>query len=221
MVMQDCELYGRILGIAAPWRVERVELQLQQGEVHVYLAHEDKREWPCAECGASCALYDHQAERQWRHLDTCQYRTLLHVAPPRSPCREHGVRVVQLPWAEANSGFTALMEGLAIAWLKHASQKAVAEQLRLSWDEIHGIMERAVERGLARRKAEKIPHLGVDEKAFRKRHKYLTLVNDLTHNRVLYVAEGRERKSLDRFWPTLTEEQRDSIAAVAMDMWDP
>ena len=56
---------------------------------------------------------------------------------------------------------------------------------------------------------------------FRKGHKYLTLVNDLTHNRVLYVAEGREQKSLDGFWPTLTEEQRDSIAAVAMDMWDP
>jgi hypothetical protein len=34
--MQDCELYGRILCIAAPWRVERVELQLKQGEVHVY-----------------------------------------------------------------------------------------------------------------------------------------------------------------------------------------
>src|ERR1700735_2040426 len=95
------------------------------------------------------ALYDHQAERQWRHLDTCQYRTILHAAPPRSQCSEHGVRVVGLPWAEANSRFTALMEGLAIAWLKHASQKAVAEQLRLSWDEIHGIMERAVERGLA------------------------------------------------------------------------
>ena len=219
--MQDCELYGRILGIAAPWQVERVELQLKQGEVHVYLAHENKLEWPCAECGASCALYDHQAERQWRHLDTCQYRTILHAAPPRSQCSQHGVRVVQLPWAEANSRFTALMEGLAIAWLKHASQKAVAEQLRLSWDEIPGIMERAVERGLARRKAEKIPRLGVDEKAFRKGHKYLTLVNDLTHNRVLYVAEGREQKSLDGFWPTLTEEQRDSIAAVAMDMWDP
>src|SRR5258708_5474811 len=182
--MQDCELYGRILGIAAPWRVERVELQLKQGEVHVYLAHENKLDCPCAECAASCALYDNQAERQWRHWDTCQYRTILDAAPPRSQCREHGVRVVQLPWAEANSRFTALMEGLAIAWLKHASQKAVAEQLRLSWDEIHGIMERAVQRGLARRKAEKIPHLGVDEKAFRRGHKHLTLGDDLTHNRV-------------------------------------
>src|SRR5215469_12381442 len=166
-------------------------------------------------------LYDHQAERQWRHLDTCQYRTILHAAPPRSQCREHGVRVVKLPWAEPHSRFTALMEGLAIAWLKQASQKAVAEQLRLSWDEIHAIMERAVERGLGRRKAEEIPYLGVDEKAFRKGHKYLTLVNDLSGSRVLYVAEDREQKSLDGFWPTLTEEQRDGIAAVAMDMWDP
>jgi zinc-finger of transposase IS204/IS1001/IS1096/IS1165 len=106
--MQDCELEGRILGIAAPWRVERVELQLKQGEVHVYLAHENQLEWPCAECGASCALYDHQAERQWRHLDTCQYRTILHAAPPRSQCSEHGARVVQLPWAEPNSAETSL-----------------------------------------------------------------------------------------------------------------
>src|SRR5204862_3184869 len=27
--------------------------------------------------------------------------------------------------------------------------------------------------------------------------------------------------SLDGFWPTLREEQRDGIKAVAMDMWDP
>ena len=219
--MQDQELYRRILGIEAPWQVELVELKLEQGEVHVYLEHEDKREWACAQCGALCPLYDHQEERQWRHLDTCQYRTILHAAPPRSQCREHGVRAVKLPWAEANSRFTALMEGLAIAWLKHASQKAVGEQLHLSWDEIHGIMERAVERGLARRQAEAIAQLGVDEKAFRKGHKYLTLVNDLRRNRVLYVAEGREQSSLDGFWATITGEQRDSIQAVAMDMWDP
>jgi len=219
--MQDHQLYQRILGIEGPWQVERVDLKLKEGEVHVYLTHEDNREWACAECGVLCPLYDHQPERQWRHLDTCQYRTILHAEPPRSQCPEHGVRVVKLSWAETSSRFTALFEGLAIAWLKHASQKAVGEQLRLSWDEIHGIMERAVERGLARRQAEEIPYLGVDEKAFRKGHKYLTLVNDLTRSRVLYVAEDREQRSLDGFWPTITAEQQASIAAVALDMWDP
>ena len=219
--MQDHELYRRILGIEAPWQVERVELKLQKGEVHVYLAHQNQPEWACSECGTLGPLYDHQPEREWRHLDTCQYQTILHAAPPRLQCPKHGVRVVKLPWAEPGSRFTALFEALAITWLKHASQKAVAEQLQLSWDEIHGIMERAVKRGLARRQAEELPQLGIDEKAFRKGHKYLTLVNDLKRNRVLYVAADREQSSLDGFWSTITAEQRASIKAVALDMWDP
>lgn len=134
--MQDRELYRRILGIEPPWYVDSVELKLEDGEVHVRLAHQDNIDWPCPECGAACRLHDHQPERQWRHLDTCQYRTILHAEPPRSACPEHGVRVVKLAWAEPSSRFTALFEALAIAWLKAASQKAVAGLLQLSWDEI-------------------------------------------------------------------------------------
>ncbi len=219
--MQDRELYRQILGIEKPWFVERVELKLGEGEVHVYLEHGEVASWPCAECGSQCKLYDHQPERQWRHLDTCQYETILHAKPPRSECGEHGVKVIQLPWAEASSRFTALFERLAIDWLKAASQKAVGEHLGLSWDEIHGIMERAVERGLNRREAEPLRRLGVDEKAFRKGHKYFTLVNDLDRPRVLFVAEDRKKSSLDGFWETLTEAQKEGIEAVAMDMWDP
>lgn len=132
--MQDHELYRRILGIESPWRVEKVELKLECGEVHVHLSHEDVKQLPCPECGCGCRLYDHQPERQWRHLNTCQYQTILHAEPPRSECGEHGVRVVKLPWAEAGNRFTALFEGLAIEWLKASSQSAVAKLLRLSWD---------------------------------------------------------------------------------------
>jgi transposase len=219
--MQDRELYRRILGIESPWYVERVDLKLEEGEVHVYLEHEEVRNWVCAECGAEAKPYDHQGERGWRHLDTCQYRTILHARPPRAECPEHGVRVVKLPWAEPSSRFTALFEALAIEWLKEASQKAVGEQMGLSWDEVHGLIERGVKRGLERREAESVSKLGVDEKAFRKGHSYFTLVNDLLKARVLYVAEGRQQASLDGFWKTLTEEQKQCIEAVAMDMWDP
>jgi transposase len=205
--MQDHELYRRILGIESPWFVDSVDLKLEVGEIHVYLRHDDRIDWACPECGTACKLYDHQPER--------------HAEPPRSECRDHGVKVVKLPWAEPSSRFTALFEALAIAWLKAASQKAVAGLLKLSWDEIHGIMERAVQRGLRRRQAEVVGWIGVDEKAFRKGHNYLTLVNDLVEGRVLYVAEDRKQSSLDGFWETLTEEQIDGIEAVAMDMWDP
>ena len=134
-------------------------------------------------------LYDHQEERQWRHLDTCQYQTILHARPPRTNCAEHGVRGAKLPWAEPASRFTALLERLVIDWLRTASQKAVGEQLGLSWDEIHGILQRGVERGLKRRAAEPLPRLGVDEKAFRKGHKYFTLVNE---------SGTRARESVER-----------------------
>ena len=219
--MQDHELYRRILGIEAPWFVDSVELRLEACEIHVYLRHNEMINWPCPECGTDCRLYDHQPERRWRHLDTCQYQTILHAEPPRSECREHGIKVVKLPWAEPSSRFTALFEALAIEWLKAASQKAVAGLLKLSWDEIHGIMERAVQRGLRRRQAEVVSEIGVDEKAFRKGHSYLTLVNDLIRGRVLYVAQDRKQSSLDGFWETLTAGQISGIRAVALDMWDP
>jgi len=219
--MDDRELYKQILGINEPWRVARVDLDRAASEIHVFLEHDEQTRWRCPECDADCALYDRQPERRWRHLDTCQYRTILHAQPPRSDCPEHGPRVVKLPWAEPGSRFTALFEGLAIAWLRQASQSGVAALLRLSWDEVHGILERAVRRGLTRRQAEPVPRLGVDEKSFRKRHRYLTVVNDLDRGRVLYVAEGRRQASLDGFWGTLTAEQLAGVEAVAMDMWDP
>jgi len=219
--MQDRDLYTAILGIQTPWSVERVDLKLTQGEVHVYLKHASGLQWRCPECGQPSPLYDHQPERCWRHLDTCQFKTILHAEPPRSNCGEHGVRAVKLPWAEPNSRFTALFEGIAIAWLKVASQKAVADQLGLSWDEVHAIQQRAVARGLARRKAEMVEHVGVDEKSFTRGHQYFTLVNDLDGGRVLFVSENRSEESLDTFWSGLSEQQLHGIKAVAMDMWDP
>ena len=129
--MQDRQLYAQILGIESPWRVERVDLRLKAEEVHVFLEHAAEEEWACPQCGRRCPLYDHQAEMQWRHLDTCQYRTILHACPPRSHCREHGALVVKLPWAEPNSRFTMLFERLAIDWLGAASQKAVGPRLSL------------------------------------------------------------------------------------------
>jgi transposase len=53
-----------------------VELKLEAGEIDVHLRHQEMLEWPCPECGAACKLYDHEPDRQWRHLDTCQYQTI-------------------------------------------------------------------------------------------------------------------------------------------------
>lgn len=219
--MQDSDLYAQILGIRSPWRVDRVELRMEHNEVHVFLGHAPDLRWPCPECGTDCTLHDHQPERQWRHLDTCQLKTILHAEPPRSNCSEHGARVVKLPWAEPGSRFTLLFEALAIHWLLQTSKSGMLRTMNLSWDEAHQIQRRAVARGLERRKAEVVQHIGADEKSYKKRHKYLTLANDLVRGRVLFVAEGRSKASLDAFWPTLSTEQVEGICSVSIDMCDP
>ena len=142
-------------------------------------------------------------ERRWRHLDTCQYRTILIAAAPRVRCPVHGVGQVTIPWAEAGSRFTALFEALAIDWLREASLTAVARQLGLSWDEVDGIQARAVGRGLARRVLTPPQRIGVDETSFQKRPEYVTVVCDLERDVVLHVADEHKETSLADFYQTV------------------
>ena len=218
--MDDRALYQTILGLSAPWQVERVELRPEPGEVEVWVPAAAGTGFACPECDAAAPIHDH-VERRWRHLDTCQFRTLLCARVPRVRCAVHGVRTARVPWAEAGARFTALFERLAIAWLRESTPTAVARRLGLSWAEARGIMTRAVRRGLARRQPSVVPHLGIDEKSFLKRHQYVSVVVDLDHRRILHVADDRKAVSLDRYFASLGAAQRAGIAAIAMDMWEP
>jgi transposase len=218
--MDDRGLYQTILGLTAPWTVERVELREADEAVDVWVAATPGTGFPCPHCAAVAPIHDH-VERRWRHLDTCQFQTLLCARVPRVACPTHGVTTVPVPWAARGSRFTLLFERLAIAWLKDASVSAVARRLQLSWDEARGIMTRAVARGLARRPATPVRYLGIDEKSFLKRHQYVTVVVDLEAKRVLHVADDRKATSLGPYFTGLSPAERDGIEAVAMDMWEP
>ena len=141
--MRDRDLYATILGIRTPWEVVDVVVDDVQQRVEVRLAVKDGAPGVCPECGQPAPGYDTR-ERKWRHLDTCQFQTVLAAAVPRIKCREHGVRQIRVPWAEEGSRFTALFESLTIDWLKAGSITAVSGLLRLTWDEVSGIMGRCL-----------------------------------------------------------------------------
>jgi transposase len=137
-------------------------------------------------------------------------------------CPTHGVKQVRVPWAEPRARFTQLMERLVIDVIRQCSTLTGAcRLLRISWDEAWGVMARAVARGQARKVARPMRYVGVDEKAFRKGQRYHTLVCDLERSTVEYVAVGRGAEALAPFFSGLTDPQRQALAAVAMDMWDP
>lgn len=215
--MRDRELYQKILGIEAPWEVVDVELDAVRREVRVLLKNAESRP-SCPLCGQPCSRYDTRP-RRWRHLDTCQYQTILIAEVPRVECSEHGVHQIAVAWSEAGSRFTALFEALVIDWLKEASLVAVANLLSLSWQAASGIQQRAVARGLARRENRLPSHLGVDETSFQKRHEYVTVVIDQDEGTVVHVADGRGRETLDTFFDGFSWEERERVESVAMDMW--
>jgi len=218
--MHDRELYAQILGIAAPWRVKDVILRLQEGEVEVHLARDENSLLSCPECGKVCSGYDSR-ERRWRHLDTCQYQTILVAKVPRVECSEHGIKQIKVPWAEPQSRFTALFEALVIDWLQEASITGVKRGMKLTWDEVDGVMRRAVERGLARRSVTLPEDIGIDEKSFQKRHEFVTVVTDKKESHVLHVADGRGKECLDAFYHQFTPEDLEAVKSVSMDMWEP
>ena len=119
------------------------------------------------------------------------------------------------------SRFTIAFERHAIDVLLEAHILGSTRLLRISWDEAWNLMERAVARGLRAKKRRVIAHLGVDEKAVAKRHRYVTLVCDLDRGTVEYIGDDRKQASLDAYYQSLSKKQRAGIEAVAMDMWEP
>lgn len=215
--MRDRQLYSQILGIQTPWSVSDVELSLNEGQVTVYIEHNGKKPCKCSTCGKPCPGYDHIVQK-WRHLDTCQFQTILVASVPRSECPEHGVLATRVPWSEPGSRYTALFEALVIDWLKEATIKAVAQQMKLSWNAIDGIQQRAVKRGLERREVKPPKRIAVDETSFQKRHEYVTVVTDHIEGVVVHVADDRKSGSLNEYFDTLPEEQKADIECVTMDM---
>jgi transposase len=217
--MDDRTLYKAILGLEEPWYVEGVEVG--EGEVRVRLDRRAEARLECPECSRAVRGYDRSPERQWRHLDTCQYRTVLTARIPRVECPEHGVRQIHVPWAEDRSRFTALFEAWAIRLLQETTTLGLTRLMGLSWDEAEGILDRAVRRGLDRRTGEPARVLGIDETSYQKRHEYVTVVSDLERGRVLWIGDSRKKETLTAYYNELERDELAGIEEVVMDMWEP
>jgi len=63
--------------------------------------------------------------------------------------------------------------------------------------------------------------IGIDEIAYLKGHKYLTIIRDLDLNKVIWVGLDRKEQTLDMFFEELGLEKQKHILLAVVDMWDP
>lgn len=217
--MKDTTLYQEILGDTKPWVVSEVQLDAEKQTVEVNLTLRPKAIWGCPECQHRMHVKEWRT-RQWRHLDSCQFQTILVASVPVVECPEHGAQTVQVPWAEGSSRFTMFFERFAIEVLQACNTSRAGELLGITWDQADGIKQRAVKRGLARRDLSELERVCVDEKAVGRGHDYVTVVTGIIEGepKVLYLGDGRGEEGLNGFWEILGPTGCARIKAVSMDM---
>lgn len=102
------------------------------------------------------------------------------------------------------------------------SQSATAKLLRLSRDQVHHVMERAVAFGLQHRSKTHIyKHLSIDEKSVHGRD-FASILYDNETGVVLEVEDGRKEESVNKLLDNaLTPIQLANAETFSMDMWEP
>lgn len=218
--MKDTQLYEQLLGLSKPWSVERVEVELQSSRITVHVQCDRGVVWGDPESGCDRAHVHGWVEREWRHLDTCQFETRIKAEVPRLKYKSGRVEDAAVPWAERYSRITLLMEAFVVRLLQAAANVSrVASLIKLDWHTVNAVVARAVERGLARRAQEPVRKLGLDEKSFASGHNYASVLTDVDRSRVLQVTPGRKLEDAERVLSSLSPEQRTGVRAIAMDMW--
>ena len=218
--MKDTALYEQLLGLKSPWSVKSVALSLEDQRVVVEVVLKQGQVWADPTDATKRAHINGWTERQWRHLDTCQFETLIKARVPQLKYSDGTVQELAIPWAERYSRVTLLMEAFVVKLTQVCpTTKGVCELTRLAWSTVNDIMVRAVERGMLRRAEDDIPYLGLDEKSSEKGHSYASILTDIERSRVLDLVPERKLVEARSLLETLRPAQRASVKAVAMDMW--
>jgi transposase len=187
-----------------------IEEAADGGEVVVVGLRPDHRHrLRCPECGKRCRFYDAgEGRRRWRALDLGVLRCFLEADAPRVRCPRHGVLTAAVPWARPAARFTTAFEEHA-AWLcAQMPWTKAARLLRVTWRTLQSIVERVVT-GLhgGKDRLDGVRRIGIDEKAWRKGHRYITVVTDHDAGRIIWAAEGRNKETLAKFFDDLGEER--------------
>jgi transposase len=208
--MRVTSAFSRLLDLPGVW-VRSVSFE--PGRVLVVVALR-RRRLRCPKCSYSTR---HRESKQhhdsvWRHLDLGRWRLDVHARLRRLRCPEHGVHVEGVPFARDGARFTRDFEDL-VAWLATKTDKTATCRLtRIDWQTIGRIIGRVGDELLCEDRLNDLFEISVDEVAWRKGHRYLTLIGDHRRRRVVWGTEGKGQAAADRFFAELDPPAEDPPA---------
>jgi len=151
--------------------------------------------------GSREGVQDH--ESVWRHLDLGVWRLEIRATLRQLRCPQHGVHVEGVPFARHRARMTRDLDDL-VAWLATRTDKTtITRLLRIDWQTIGRIIERVGTELLDEDRLSDLFEISIDEVAWRRGHRYLTLVGDHRRRAVVWGCEGKGQAAADRFFAEL------------------
>ena len=211
--------FSRLLCLEGVW-VSGVEFLADRVVVRVALR---RQRLICPVCGyatmAREGIQDH--ESVWRHLDLGVWRLEIRATLRQLRCPEHGVHVEGVPFARHRARFTRDFDDL-VAWLATKADKTTITRLvRIDWQTIGRIIKRVGEELIDGDRLTGLFEISMDEVAWRKGHRYLTLVADHSRGCVVWGTEGKGQAAADEFFDELDPPPEDPPARAGRPSWQP
>jgi transposase len=202
--MRVTAAFSRLLDLPGVW-VKKVRFEPDRVVVTVALR---RRRLHCPKCSYATRHRENRQKHEsvWRHLDLGVWRLEVHAMLRRLRCPEHGVHVEGVPFARDGAQFTRDFENLA-AWLASKTDKtATCRLVRIDWRTIGRIIERVAGELIDSDRLSNLFEISVDEVAWRKGHRYLTLIGDHLRGCVVWGCEGKGQAAADQFFAELDPE---------------
>jgi len=175
----------------------------------------------CPKCGGSCARYDDPYIRTVRDLNVCVFSVEIQfpVRQLRCDCGYRGTEYIEFvrPYSRCTKRFEEYIAKLT----SKMTITSVSQITGVDWKTVKQIDMAHILDSIPSLASITPINIGVDEVAYQKGHKYLTVVRDLDLKAVIWVGIGRKTETMDDFYTELGQEKSKLIETVCMDMWDP
>lgn len=219
--MEARDLFTAALQLGEQWRVEECDLRREEGVLTLRIGFVRGSKFVAPGQGHQLGLPVHDTvERRWQHLNFFQFRTELVARVPRVKTPEGQVVQVEVPWARAGSGFTLLLEAMAMLLCRQMPVSEAAELLAIEDTRLWRTIEHHVEAAYATQSWKGVRRILIDETSARRGHRYVTNIIDADTRRLLFMAEGRESQTVAAFAQEMRRHGADpaQIELVSMDM---
>lgn len=183
----------------------------------------DRRFTPrCHRCEAGADRIHSRYWRRIRDLSLGEHETWLWLQIRRLRCPDcEAIRAEGFDFVASYARVTKRMARYIAQLCRMLSVAAVARHLGLDWKLVKACDKAVLLEEFGETDTSGLRLLAVDEISLKKGHRYMTVVLDLETGRVVWMGQGRKKKTLTAFFALMSEEERAAVEAVAIDMWAP